>query len=438
MSISPRIRSRFHTIPDTFYNRVTGFSDQVVPFTHWKEYEWFLDQINPKDYHTGHRAPGPAQHLRVTRIYELPSWSWTSPDDRTISQTNMSGAYEIGYSSVRSFLQGESGWYYGQSPTGSADAADLGFSNMIGEFSKTAAFSGLCVAAFNKFATQMPTQVSILNFLYELKDFKETAKALSKIPKALKDGSLSKLVTSPIRKKKGKFRQVPKAINDSLLSYNFQWAPFVGDIVKLINLGDSITKRLDFLRKTRGKEVTIRFSKPDAYAHPQLGQVILDNSLSSDWQNRFVLDTYQCNFVATCKLYQNLEGLDDMWTGLRATFAALGVNNLGKVVWNAIPFSFLLDWVLPLGNWLDRYAVQPFQGQWDVYDCTTSVHEVGMIHYYVWPKFKGNPPALMSKTKVERYLRLVGLPTTLTGVDFSQLTDNQQRLFLSLGLAKIL
>jgi hypothetical protein len=198
---------------------------------------------------------------------------------------------------------------------------------------------------------------------------------------------------------------------------------------------------MKFLLDSKGKEVTIRIRKENCYLHPLLNVAQSFGTADGVWNRRFIMTKYQCDYHVTCKLYQDLEGLQDAYAGLRATIAALGINNPIKAVWNAVPFSFLVDWVAPFGTWLERAAVQPFYGVWKVYDITTSVRERYNIEMHVGPFSNGSltlPGAKIQEVQVETYTRLVGLPQTLTGLDFSQLTPQQQKLFLSLVLTKVL
>jgi len=435
---SPRYRVDFKQHGTTAISYNNGAVNLSENFQEWDSYHFMSDQVNPMRRGTPRtREPGFCQHLKVDKTYRLTHFVWTAPDGSAIDQSNMAGYYSSWFTSPG-----------GQSPTGKASVPeDLGYSNMLGDFTKTSRFSNLCLEAWNKFRTQVPTSVSLLNFIYELKDFKELGKSLSKIPKHLRDGDLEKRLIGPvINPRTRRFysagrigKRTAKAVNDSYLAYQFQWAPFVGDIMKLTQLHDFVARKIDYLRKTKGKEVTIRFVKEDCYIHPQLGSPV-HGFFGGGWYNPFTLTKYQCNFVATAKLFQDLEGLDDAWTELRATSAALGFGNPLKVVWNAIPYSFLLDWVGPFGSWLDKAAVQPFTGRWDVYECTTSAHEVGEIEYSVSRPSGPNslPRTLQERVRVDKYIRLCGLPLTLGAVDFTQLTSDQQKLFLSLGLARVL
>lgn len=280
--------------------------------------------------------------------------------------------------------------------------------------------------AWNLFHTQVKNDVSIVNFIWELKDFKELIPNLSKARrnpkkflKAAKEG--------------GKV----KAVNNTFLQYNFNWAPFIGDLQKMTQTVDRISKRLDFLRKTRNKPVRLHYGNKDIWKNPNIG---VDNRVTP-WAHEYVgyyLNGYQADYHASCILIQDLDGLDDAWSNWKAGLASLGVTNPLKIVWNAIPFSFLLDWVWPVSNWLDRFAIQPFTGRWDVMDVTYSLHEYAVIDVIQENYFDEglNPKTKLARVNLERYRRRVGLPALLPFIDFSNLTPMEQALFGSLILAR--
>lgn len=420
-----RRRIDFKEVPAIYYAYYNGSQHDVHPFQRWTSYHYMVDQINPIVSGKGYRRPGFCQHLKIDKTYIAPSLVYVN---------------KVNNDSVQEFAPDA---WDGQSPTGlNTDPLDFGYSNLMIDFFKTPRFSGLCLEAWNKLKTQVPTSVSLLNFIYELKDFKELGKSLSGAYKVVNGKSTGKVITAPFKGKRTgkKLHQGAKAVNDTFLSYNFMWAPFVGDLVKLTQLADTVAKRMAFLRASRGKVVTIRFTKPDCYINDALGADSVFSE-SNDWKRYFKLIKYQCDFNVTAKLYQNLDGLDDAWADLRATIATLGINNPLKAAWNAIPFSFLVDWIGPFGSFLERAAVQPFYGTWDVFDITTSVRERGTIECHRLAKPSGNvigSDELVTRTNIDRYIRLVGLPQTLGAFDFTQLTQQQQKLFLSLVLTKVL
>lgn len=420
-----RTRAQIKSNPEYLAYYVNGGFLFGGPTSEWYHYGYMADQINPFRPN-GFREPGLCNHLVVDKIYKSQSLSIYNGND------TVSG--DIG--GLKTWPNGLHGF---NSPTGSLHPDDLGYSNMFGtNFMDTAAYQRLLVSAFVKQSQQVPPDISILNFIYELKDFKGLTKSLAKIPKHLKDGSLAKAVSAPAKRPRHLPKKVAKAGVDSFLSYNFQWAPFVGDIITLMNIYSSSVKRLDYLRKTRGKSARVRYHKVDCFVNPSVGSVLHSYAFGSG-RIEFILRDYTCNFQSTWSVFQELEGLDDAFASLRTIFAKLGLNNPVKAAWNAIPFSFMLDWVGPFGDWLEKAAVQPFYGRWDVSGVTSSVNEWAVIDVYFQPNpgFT-DPRQLLETTRVSRYLRLDGLPVQLGAIDLSQLSDTQLKLAASIPLSKIL
>jgi hypothetical protein len=400
---------------DTFTGYDSGWSNQPT----WSHFEEITDQINPIRYGLdNHRPPGPCVHNKCVVTDASGLMSYVAGNGDTVNmygwaRANLDHMYPK--YSPRNYV-----WFNG-------------WLNLLAKFEETSTYQNLCVEAFNKQISQVPTKTSVINFAIELAELKPIFKSLASIPKHIREGTLSKQVTG-----RGLSRRTPinvaKGGAKAFLAAEFGWLPFVSDIIAFIGTMDAITKRLDYLRKTKGKETTVHFEKLDAYVHPQLGQTLTSDT-TSDIESSVVLMDHRVEFHSTWKLFQDLQGLDDAWAGLRAAFAYLGVNNPAKIVWNAIPYSFLVDWVTPVSSWLDRVAVQPFAGEWRVYDVTSSVKETS--------KFQFNTTALRGGTSgpqiymdVKCFRRLPYLPLTLGAVDFSQLSDTQQKLALALVVTR--
>lgn len=265
-------------------------------------------------------------------------------------------------------------------------------------------------AAFQEFATQVPTQVSLGNFLYELRDIK------GMIPKI--QGSLA------------------RTVNGGFLGYQFGIKPFLSDLKKLSTAIDSVQKRLAFLRRSYGQPTRISFFRPDIYAHPNLNVRVdpAPDSLGIDHQ--WVLTHYRCDFVARGTLVQTLQGLDGALGFLKAASASMGFNNPAAIVWEAIPYSFVVDWFLHLDREVDKWVFQPFEGGWNVTDVTSSVSSFSIIDAYVWPRRAfGNSWQHIYRIRRKAKKRTVGLPVPRASL--GTLSDMQQVLFSSLLLQRM-
>jgi len=280
------------------------------------------------------------------------------------------------------------------------------------------ALAGPAGEAFNEFSSQIPTDVSIANFLYELKDLKGI------IPN-LRDG-------------------LAKGLNNGYLSWNFGIKPMLSDIGKLRNVVENVQKRLDWLRRNYGKPVKINFARNNIWQHPNLNEFpdIADVATlflpPGQWS---VLESYRADFKASGILTQRLIGLDDSLAVLKSLAAALGLNNPTAIVWEAIPYSFVVDWFFRLDDWIDQLAISPFKGTWDINGVTHSIKiqaKVGLWYRGNQPfaPAQQNPWVKLYTVDVTGYQRMLGLPVKRSAL--SALTPDQQKLLGSLIIQRII
>jgi len=359
-----------------------------TPSHHFTYYDSFQDWNNPIG-HDGMRRISPCDHFKMR------CQSTLVPNCTEILS---GGHYAQSYSNLYPLI-----------------TPDI-ISNLLNDSSPDGAtISAFGLAALNKFSDQVPSIVSLINFIYELREMKDM---------------IPKFAT--------KIRHLPRALNNNFLSIEFAWKPFVGDLVKFTQLFSSVTARLDWLRKNRGKTVPLHYGKQNFWTNPVVGTHI-GSKWSYGWSGSggredFTADlTMQINDIhASCKLYQRLDGLDDAWAFFRALTSAAGVNNPAKIVWAAIPFSFIVDWFFPVSDWLNRVAVQPFGGAWDLTDCCFSIQQKSQLSIYHEENFDTlyAQRSRVGVVYVDSYRRRLGLP--ISPLDLQGLDSHKQTLLASL------
>jgi hypothetical protein len=131
-----------------------------------------------------------------------------------------------------------------------------------------------------------------------------------------------------------------------------------------------------------------------------------------------MLKAHKVDFRATGTLYQKLEGLDGAFSEWQAAAAQFGFNDPLKVVWEAIPYSFVVDWFANVQGMLDRFTVQPFEGVWEVSNVTSSFSSSSVIEGWIWPRRQfGNNWLLTHILHRRAYKRIVGLPVARLHLD---------------------
>ena len=276
-----------------------------------------------------------------------------------------------------------------------------------------AILSEQAAVAFNKFHDQIPEETLLANFLWELRDIK---------------GMIPKLE-----------RSVSKTVSGNFLAYNFGIAPFIGDLKVFLSVAETVSKRLEYLKKTLGKTVDLHHDY-DLVAREGFVKTMNFRGNNPDGMNvEFRQVGYKGKIHFAAKLLQNLEGLGSVLAMPKALASALGLNNPAAIIWEAIPYSFVLDWLFNLSGQLNRLAIQPFGGEWRLTDVGHSIKQEW--YYVVYVDFSSidlpanrNLPYNLGTMKATRYTRSLGLPVKSIFVTdgFNAFTPKQQMLSVAL------
>ena len=267
--------------------------------------------------------------------------------------------------------------------------------------------------AFNKFHDQIPETVKLANFLYELKDIQGL------IPRIVR-GSPTKTLSS------------------NFLALEFGWKPMLGDIKKIMELSTAVAKRLKHLQATYGKTTSLFFQRnmqlsDEPYALVKSWDGVGGSLTARNFRYKRVSQSGV--FRVTGKLRQKIHGTDDFFGHMKALAASTGFNNPLAIVWEAIPYSFVVDWFFHLDAILGKMAIQPFEGEWQLSKVGWSVKQ--QAQYFVYQEFLLGPPhgnlsRYLGEISLKSYTREPGFPMTSLFVTDGSLTPKQ--LVLSLAL----
>ena len=284
-----------------------------------------------------------------------------------------------------------------------------------------------------KFSEQVPPAVSILNFLWELRELPAKAFGLlSRLQDQAARIDKNKKILELIAEHKAS-ESIEAQVASSHLELEFDIKPFVGDLRALVGIIDSVTKRLEFLRETWGKYTHLHHEKRGirtftmepfrtGWIHGELGAF------------EVTLQSYRADFRCSGILFHTLDELNG-WIGLcRALFAGLGLNNPLGVVWEALPYSFVVDWVLGVGRTLRDHSFNPFPGSWVVMDSTCTISEKYELDIRFKPTFRGHigTDFLAERVSVKRYTRCVGFPVKALEIDPNALSPARLALLSAL------
>lgn len=183
--------------------------------------------------------------------------------------------------------------------------------------------------------------VDVPLFLFEMKDF----------PRMLKNaGDLLRGARKPSEGIN------PSVANDAYLAWQFGWAPLFNDLAKLLNFSEIVDQRLDYLRKI-GRDGGARISRRlggGSVTHSSGPVTFLETYPPGSYLQASVTDSedYQSWFSARVRMspLSLPKNLGDQRALARRT--AFGFSNPASTVWNALPWTFLIDYFTNVGNLL--------------------------------------------------------------------------------------
>lgn len=283
-------------------------------------------------------------------------------------------------------------------------------------------------------------ELSAINSLIELKDFKSLPSTIKKIETGLYriyNGVYDRL------------RFILKSSADGYLQAKFNILPLLSDISGIHAALSSAEKRINALIAGAGKPRTGHWSTTiteysavgssqssdpfdPVYGKGSLSYYVIRRNVVTEPTTFHVEMQYNYLFSAYQTVHAQLLGHLD----------AFGVNLNPAIIWNAIPWSFVVDWVVGVGRWLDGLKVHNLEPRVNIRRYCWSVKRERRIS--TWrehrPLYPGNPiysvpvqtapcPLVLERS----YRRAIGLPST-SSMTSSGLNPNE----VSLGAALVI
>jgi hypothetical protein len=296
--------------------------------------------------------------------------------------------------------------------------------------------------------------LSALVSLYEIKDLLSIRGAIKNV------GKWAKLV-------KGWYRKAPNAISskplakltarvgaESYLQGMFNLKPLVQDICGIYHTITTYQKRLNDLINRSGKVQVARFC---CNLNEQLGTVYEKNANpqlvlykgAGTWEyapGSFINDrtvvTHSAVFRAHMQFNYYYSAFQRENAFILGLLDAFGINLNPRIVWQVIPWSFVVDWVLGVGRWLEQYEVKNLEPRINILQYCWSVKKTRSIStrcIYTANRYFGqagkHPPTYTYLPQVDEtsYRRGIDPPT---GSSFT--TSGLSPTELSLGAALLI
>lgn len=293
---------------------------------------------------------------------------------------------------------------------------------------------------------------SLLNFIYEIKDFKHLAQSIQK--RLFRGGSVQGIWDAIIgRPKKRRHKSTLRDLAGMNLSYQFGWRPFADDCWHLYRTISNFNKRWNEFKHRAGLPISRHYST--VVTGTSLGQSLLYSNnqgmpvgFVGGYDPRCYIRIYRSSdsgIQYSANMRYKYELPDDavsVMGAVKAAMDSLGVRVNPRIIWDAIPFSFLIDWVTNIGKLLDRFSVDNLQIRVRVSEfCHSAKRTMVLVaktqqNYMEQGVYKYFPEQVVKTVQKSYYYRVLGMPNIPGALITRAPGPNQLGLAASLVLTR--
>lgn len=260
--------------------------------------------------------------------------------------------------------------------------------------------------AWDKIEPQIKPKLDVLVFLAELKDVVDLARSLlQKIKTLWKFGGeivqlfrgsngLKICARSNIRAL-AEVSFTHRKVAANWLELNFALVPLANDLIGIVNSFLDLTKQIEDLKAGANKWQKAYASATDvenrdrsvllAGSCTYCGSKCLYSMYTSTERGARLEVQYPGGIETRVGMtvmyrYSLPAWVDELSGKANALLSALGARLGPAVVWELIPFSFVVDWFIPIGSWLSRFYLDPFPVKTEVSDvCVTKKQSTSFL-----------------------------------------------------------
>jgi hypothetical protein len=313
----------------------------------------------------------------------------------------------------------------------------------------------LVTQSLTRLLPQVRTRVQLLNFFLELKDIvylKDTIRRIGALGHEIKGKGLV-----------GTFRHVAKLAANSFLSFKFGVEPLISDIqgihkALIDSLGrmrrlmqfdgvPQVTRYRRDLREGEGYSVGVSTTNavysvvvtPNSYWFPEEripplpgDKHVTINSGNSVVTTYYEITNIQEQFCAQLRFIARWSETQHRYIEQLGLIDALGLSWNPKHIWDAIPFSFIIDWVAKVGDFLDQFGKGALDPVLDVIDYSWSIKRERSVQLRARVADKMVTYPLLRESAYRRQ----PMTANMNALIMSGLSSNEVRLASALVIAR--
>jgi hypothetical protein len=223
-------------------------------------------------------------------------------------------------------------------------------------------------------------KLSLINSLIELRDFETLPATFQKLSR-FQFGSLS-----PLQWLKGFYgpnagaRSGTRIAADVYLQWKFNVQPLISDVMAIKASLQQVAKRINDLVTRSGRTIESHWTRSwrehedaeEDQFHGYGPGFPVPNCYGTFLTKRRVT-TLPSLFHLQLKYNYNYTEYQIRFAGLNALLDMVGVNFNPRIIWAAIPWSFVVDWVFGVGQWLDQFKETAMGPKINIQQCLWSI-----------------------------------------------------------------
>jgi len=223
--------------------------------------------------------------------------------------------------------------------------------------------------ALGRMLPYIKEQLSLVNSLIELKDFKTLPKTFRELVRFTRN------FAREFEYRKGMtLREMLRLAGDAFLQWKFNISPLISDIMGIYRSLVGLEARINDLVSRAGRPQTRHYAfrwtefpnvSETSPLYTPVGvydDVVRVGPVNGMKQIRTV-SYAPSTFHAEIQYNYNYTKYQIDHARLLSTLDSLGIKVNPGIVWNAIPWSFVVDWVLRVGDYLDSFEVRNMEPQ---------------------------------------------------------------------------
>lgn len=252
------------------------------------------------------------------------------------------------------------------------------------------------VVALRTMWPEVEAKLSSINSILELKDFKSL---LPLYRRTMKTGVKLGLFGTRFRKKM-KLKDIVRLSGEHVLNWSFAVRPFLSDYCAIFRALQETKKQVYLFLDNQGKPLRRHYSKSIDVTEfgvesGMLGMFGIGGSGYRSGLREIAVPTPP-KYCATLSYSYRIPNILRETALARGMLDAFGVNLNPAILWNAVPWSFAVDWIFKVGDLLDACKTRALE---PVVIVHSFVHSVKMslrekIYYDLYREFRPNqwPP----------------------------------------------